>query len=79
MSRSKGYQLVCEGNDRPGLVGEVGTLMFEFGRHISRIDCSQRDDGTFIMVVGLDRTLTATHLTRVREIPGILGVKLARL
>ncbi len=77
---SEGYLLLCENKDRPGMVGAVGTLMGEFGVNISFMNVGRHEKrGTALMVLALDETLTSKQIAKVKEIPGILGVKLARL
>ncbi len=77
---SEGYLLLCENKDRPGMIGAVGTLMGEFNVNISFMNVGRHEKrGTALMVLALDETLTAAQIARVREIPDILGVKLARL
>ncbi len=77
---SEGYLLLCENKDRPGMVGSVGTLMGEFGVNISFMNVGRHEKrGVALMVLALDDTLTPEQISRVKEIPGILGVKLARL
>jgi len=77
---SEGYLLLCENKDRPGMVGSVGTLMGEWGVNISFMNVGRhKKRGVALMVLALDDTLTPEQIARVKEIPGILGVKLARL
>ncbi len=77
---SEGYLLLCENKDRPGMVGSVGTLMGEFGVNISFMNVGRHEKrGVALMVLALDDALTPEQIARVKEIPGILGVKLARL
>jgi D-3-phosphoglycerate dehydrogenase len=77
---SEGYLLLCENKDRPGMVGAVGMLMGEFGVNISFMNVGRHEKrGVALMVLALDETLTPKQIARVQDIPGILGVKLARL
>ncbi len=77
---SEGYLLLCENVDRPGMIGAVGTLMGEFGVNISFMNVGRHEKrGVALMVLALDETLTPDQIARVKEIPGIVGVKLARL
>jgi D-3-phosphoglycerate dehydrogenase len=77
---SEGYLLLCENKDRPGMVGAVGMLMGEFGVNISFMNVGRHEKrGVALMVLALDETLTPEQIARVQDIPGILGVKLARL
>ncbi len=76
----EGYLLLCENRDRPGMVGAVGTLMGEFGVNISFMNVGRHQKrGVALMVLALDETLTPEQIARVKEIPDILGVRLARL
>jgi D-3-phosphoglycerate dehydrogenase len=77
---SEGYLLLVENKDRPGMVGAVGTLTGEFGVNISFMNVGRHEKrGVALMVLALDETLTPEQTARVKEIPDILGVKLARL
>jgi len=75
-----GYLLACENRDRPGMIGALGTLLGEFDVNISFMNVGRQEKrGIALMVLTLDEPLTAEQLARVREIPDIFGVKLARL
>jgi D-3-phosphoglycerate dehydrogenase len=77
---SEGYLLLCENKDRPGMIGAVGTLMGEYGVNISFMNVGRHEKrGVALMVIALDDTLTAEQIERVKQIPGVLAVKLARL
>jgi D-3-phosphoglycerate dehydrogenase len=77
---SEGYLLLCENKDRPGMVGAVGTLMGQWGVNISYMNVGRHEkSGVALMVLALDDALTPEQIEKVREIPGIVGVRLARL
>ena len=77
---SEGYLLLVENRDRPGMVGGVGTLMGEFGVNISYMNVgAHAGSGNALMVLTLDQTLAPEQLEKVREISGVLAVRLARL
>ncbi len=77
---SEGYLLLCENKDRPGMIGSVGTIMGEYGVNISFMNVGRHEKrGVALMVIALDDTLSPEQIERVKQIPGILGVKLARL
>lgn len=77
---SEGYLLLCENRDRPGMVGAVGTLMGEFGVNISFMNVGRHEKrGVALMVLALDEMLSPEQIARVKEIPDILAVKLARI
>lgn len=76
----EGYLLLCENRDRPGMVGAVGTLLGEFDVNISFMNVGRHEKrGMALMVLALDEPLSPEQLERVRQIPDIFGVRLARL
>ena len=76
----EGYLLMCENRDRPGMVGAVGMLMGEFGVNISFMNVGRHEKrGVALMVLTLDDALAAEQLDRVKQIPDVFGVRLARL
>lgn len=76
----EGYLLLCENRDRPGMVGAVGTLLGQFDVNISFMNVGRHEKrGIALMVLTLDEPLTPEQLEKVRQIPDILGVRLARL
>ena len=77
---SEGYLMLCENSDRPGMIGAVGTLLGEFEINISFMNVGRHEKrGEALMVLALDDALDDKQIERVREIPGILNVTLARL
>ncbi|HVP04597.1 MAG TPA: phosphoglycerate dehydrogenase [Dehalococcoidia bacterium] len=77
---SEGYLLLVENRDRPGMIGAVGTLMGEFGVNISFMNVGRHEkSGNALMVIALDSALTPEQIDAVRQIPDVIGVRLARL
>lgn len=77
---TEGYIMLCENRDRPGMIGAVGTLLGEYNVNISFMNVGRHAKrGEALMVVALDDSLTPEQIKKVREISGILSVKLARL
>lgn len=77
---SEGYLLICENEDRPGMIGALGMALGSFdvnvnfmnvGRHVHR--------GRALMVLSLDEALTPEQLAKLREIPDIFSARLVRL
>ena len=76
----EGYLLVCENQDRPGMIGALGMLLGGFDVNISFMNVGRHEKrGTALMVLALDEALTAEQIAEVRTIPDILSAKLARL
>ncbi|MGQ9573110.1 MAG: phosphoglycerate dehydrogenase [Dehalococcoidia bacterium] len=77
---SEGYLLVCENQDRPGMIGAVGTILGDFNVNISFMNVGRHERrGNALMVLTLDEALTDEQLKKVREIPGIFSARLVRL
>jgi D-3-phosphoglycerate dehydrogenase len=77
---SEGYLLVCENEDRPGMIGAVGTMLGAFDVNISFMNVGRHERrGRALMVLTLDEPLTPEQLKKVREIPNIFSTRLARL
>ncbi len=77
---SEGYLLVCENEDRPGMIGAVGTILGNFGVNISFMNVGRHERrGSALMVLALDEALTGEQLKKVKETPGIFSARLVRL
>lgn len=70
-----GYLLVCYNEDRPGMIGQVGTILgradvniafMQVGRIVPR--------GRAMMVLGLDEPIPDPVLAEVRAVPGLYEV-----
>jgi D-3-phosphoglycerate dehydrogenase len=77
---SEGYLLVCENEDRPGMIGSVGTVLGEFNVNVSFMNVGRHERrGLALMVLALDEALTGEQLKKVKEISGIFSARLVRL
>jgi D-3-phosphoglycerate dehydrogenase len=77
---SEGYLLVCENQDRPGMIGAVGMMMGGFNVNISFMNVGRHERrGSALMVLALDEALTSEQLKKLQEIPGISSARLVRL
>ncbi len=76
----EGYLLVCENEDRPGMIGAVGMLLGNFNVNISFMNVGRHERrGSALMVLALDEAVTSEHLKKIRELPGIFSARLVRL
>ncbi len=67
--------LVVRNDDRPGVIGVVGTVLGEAGVSISSMAVGPSpDSGTALMVLSIDRQAPDGALDRLRADPGILDV-----
>ena len=72
----EGTMLFMLNNDRPGLIGAVGTFLGSRGINIARMFFGRESEGgTAISVVSVDSPLTGELLRELRKIPNILSVK----
>lgn len=77
---SEGYLLVCENEDRPGMIGAVGTVVGDFNVNISFMNVGRHERrGLALMVLALDEALTGEQIKKVQEISGIFSARLVRL
>jgi D-3-phosphoglycerate dehydrogenase len=75
-----GHVLILHNEDRPGRVGEVGAALGELQVNIGGMDVGRGEEsGKAIMVLSVDRTLSAEEFARIAAIPGIELVKQAEI
>jgi D-3-phosphoglycerate dehydrogenase/(S)-sulfolactate dehydrogenase len=76
----EGHVIVCENDDAPGVVGNLGTALAAAGVNIARISLSRLDDrsGAFSFI-NVDSAPTAETLERLRRLPHVRSVKDLRL
>ncbi|MDQ2868938.1 MAG: phosphoglycerate dehydrogenase [Verrucomicrobiota bacterium] len=66
-ARPSGVLLVLENNDRPGMVGRIGTLLGTHGVNIATMSLSRNQaGGTALTVLNLDSALTEDLLAEIR-------------
>ncbi len=74
------YLLVCDNEDRPGMIGKLGTMLGSFDINISSMQVGRRERrGRAVMVVALDERPTEEQLAQIEAIDGIYNVRLVEL
>ena len=74
------YLLVIENEDRPGIIGAVGSLAGQHDINISFMEVGRvRLRGRATMVVGLDDPMPDTLVNELVQIPAITSIRLVRL
>lgn len=74
------FLLICDNEDRPGMIGAVGRMMGDFDINISSMIVGRRAArGRALMVLGLDEAPTPEQLRQVEGIPDIYSARLLRL
>ncbi|HHZ20026.1 MAG TPA: phosphoglycerate dehydrogenase [Firmicutes bacterium] len=75
-----GNLLVAPHEDRPGIIGKVGTVLGEAGINIAFMQVGRRDQGgTAIMVMTVDNPIDDATLAKVAAVPGILDARVVKL
>jgi len=76
----EGTLLYIENNDKPGVIGNIGTILGENGINIARMHFGRESKGgRAISVVNIDAELSDDLLKRIKEMPNINSVKLITL
>ncbi|MDR7586444.1 MAG: phosphoglycerate dehydrogenase [Armatimonadota bacterium] len=76
----RGYLLVCHNDDRPGMIGKVGTMLGNADVNIASMQVGRdRPRGRAIMVLGLDDPVPPDLLAELLTIPGIFDARLVAL
>ncbi len=74
------YALVIENLDRPGMIGRVGTALGGWDVNVIYMSVSARGGGGHaLMVLGLDRALTAEELDQIKAFDDIFNAQLVDL
>ena len=74
-----GWLLLCENQDRPGMIGAVGTFLGKHDINISFMRVGRTDvRGKALMAVGLDDPITPELVQQLSEIPNILSAQVTQ-
>jgi D-3-phosphoglycerate dehydrogenase len=69
------YMLMVKNDDRPGVIGVVGTLLGNAGVNIADMDVGRaQTPGTAVMLIAPTSEVPADVVAALREAPGILSV-----
>ncbi len=69
------HMVVVKNDDRPGVIGTVGTLLGNAGVNIADMDVSRVEgSGTAAMLIAPTATVPDEILDELRHAPGILSV-----
>ena len=69
------HMVVVTNDDRPGVIGSVGTILGDAGVNIADMDVSRvEESGTAVMLIAPTAAMSADVLDAVRAAPGILTV-----
>jgi D-3-phosphoglycerate dehydrogenase len=76
----EGDMLVLMNNDKPGVIGGIGTLLGQNGVNIARMQFGREKQGGLAMsVVSIDSPLSDELMAKVRKLPNVLSAKQVRI
>jgi len=68
----QGHFLIVRNDDRPGIVGAVGSLLGDAGVNIANLSLARnKTEGNALTVIEVDEPLSQELMTKIREIPGV--------
>jgi D-3-phosphoglycerate dehydrogenase len=72
----RGYMLFLTNNDKPGVIGDVGTLLGKNKINIARMQFGRENEGGIaISVVSIDSPASQEILSEIKKLPNVLTVK----
>ncbi|MDB5053778.1 MAG: D-3-phosphoglycerate dehydrogenase [Bacilli bacterium] len=72
----EGNMLIISHNDKPGIIGRVGTLLGNNDVNIASMQVGRKDlGGSAIMVLTIDKEAPGTVLTALEQLPELIHVK----
>jgi D-3-phosphoglycerate dehydrogenase len=75
-----GYLLVTQHNDRPGMIGLVGTLLGEADINISSMQVGRRAPrGEALMLLSVDEPIPPPVVERIRQAASVASIKVIKL
>jgi D-3-phosphoglycerate dehydrogenase len=76
----EGDMLVLMNNDKPGVIGGIGTLMGQNGVNIARMQFGREKQGGLAMsIVSVDSPISDELMEKVRKLPNVLSAKQVRI
>ncbi len=76
----QGYLLFCDNKDRPGLIGQVGTITGKANVNISSMHLSRlKLGGAALMILEMDEPLNEEQTEQIRNLPGVYSAIVAKL
>ncbi|HHW10048.1 MAG TPA: phosphoglycerate dehydrogenase [Firmicutes bacterium] len=74
----QGMMIIARNQDKPGMIGKVGTVLGRHGINISFMQVGRKRIGDLaVMVIGIDQPLTAEALSDLRSLPDLYDVRVA--
>jgi D-3-phosphoglycerate dehydrogenase / 2-oxoglutarate reductase len=72
----EGDMLVLMNNDKPGVIGGIGTLLGQNGVNIARMQFGRESQGGLAMsIVSIDTPVSDELMAKIKKLPNVLSVK----
>ncbi len=76
----EGDMLVLMNNDKPGVIGGIGTLLGQNGINIARMQFGREKQGGLAMsVVSIDSSASDDVMEKIKKLPNVLSVKQVKI
>jgi D-3-phosphoglycerate dehydrogenase len=76
----EGDMLVLMNNDKPGVIGGIGTLLGQNGINIARMQFGRESQGGRAMsVVSIDSAVSDELMEKIKKLPNVLSVKQVKI
>jgi D-3-phosphoglycerate dehydrogenase len=76
----EGDMLVLMNNDKPGVIGGIGTLLGQNGINIARMQFGREKQGGMAMsIVSIDSPVSDDLMAKIKLMPNVLSVKLIKI
>ncbi|HAM51903.1 MAG TPA: phosphoglycerate dehydrogenase [Nitrospiraceae bacterium] len=76
----EGNMLFIYNNDRPGVIGNIGSLLGKYNINIARMHFGrEKEGGMAISVVSIDSPVTQEQIEGLKKLPNILSLKVVTL
>jgi len=72
----EGDMLVLMNNDKPGVIGGIGTILGQNGINIARMQFGrEKAGGLAVSVVSIDSPVSDELMEKIKKLPNVLSVK----
>ena len=71
----EGHLLLVKNMDRPGMIGQIGTLLGQAAINIGSMKVGSRNEGEALMVLAVDKSPNEDTMAIIEKIDGIMEVK----
>jgi D-3-phosphoglycerate dehydrogenase len=76
----QGYLLISRHNDRPGIIGKVGTALGTHGVNIASMDVGRRErNGEAVMILTVDDKVPAEIIAELSKVDGVQNLRFVDL